>query len=90
MNTYNPDVILLGDTKLNDKHKITYTNYKIHRTNRTNAKQGGGTTILIRNSIEHQKIHLTTSTNNEVLETTIIKIELHNQKKIICSSSLCT
>lgn len=82
----NPDIILLGETKLNSRHKISYTQFTIHRTDRKNVIQGGGTAILIKNTIDHKVIHLTDCENNKVIEATAIKIDLPNHEKLIIIS----
>lgn len=48
LNKQAPDFVLLGETKLNNRHNISYANYTIHRTDRPNSKQGGGTAILVK------------------------------------------
>lgn len=82
LNDHDPDVVLLGETKLNHRHTITYTNYTIHRSDRINATQGGGTAILIKHKIKHEKIQIPTLINSTIIETTIIKIALPSQEKL--------
>ena len=55
---YNPDIILLTETKLNTKHKIYFDNYKIIRNDRINSIQGGGTAILIKNLFKFRIIEI--------------------------------
>lgn len=37
---HNPEIILLGETKLNNTHKLTYEHYNIIRTDRNEKKHG--------------------------------------------------
>lgn len=41
-----PDIVLLSETKLNASHHINFKNYRILRTDRPLAVQGGGTAIV--------------------------------------------
>ena len=75
---YNPDAILLSETKLNDNHFVEFAEYECIRTDRPNSKQGGGTDILIRKNIKHiqnSKLMFTKS-----LETIIIKLQIKNNQ----------
>ena len=56
---YNPDIVLIGETKLNPKYKIEFKDYDVYRNDRPNATQGGGTAILIKKPIQYQKIEMT-------------------------------
>ena len=48
---YNPDIILLSETKLNQKHKLIIDGYNIIRNDRPNSIQSGGTAIIIKKII---------------------------------------
>lgn len=71
---YQPDIVLISETKLTPKHYILSKSYDIIRTDHPNAKQGGGTAIMINNNICYQIIKYPTSLNNELLEFTIIQL----------------
>ena len=45
INTYKLDVILLNETKLNIRHKVSFKDYCFIRKDRKDAKRGGGTAI---------------------------------------------
>ena len=49
-----PDIVLISETKLNNRHKVHFKNYSIIRHDGPNATQGGGTAILIRKPSEVQ------------------------------------
>ena len=84
---HNPDIILLSETKLNPKYKVHYPNYSIIRTDRPFSTRGGGTAILIKEHIiAYEKIFTPSSNHNELIEYTIIKIKLNNNKKLFIIS----
>lgn len=75
----NHEVIYLSETKLNNKHKITFKDYNLIRNDRPNSTQGGGTVILISKRIPLEEIHLPSTNPNEILEYCIIKVPISNQ-----------
>lgn len=75
-----PDIVLLNETKLNSKHKIYFENYNFIRTDRENARQSGGTAIIIRNDIKFKKIKILGIQKFSCIETTIISLKLQNNK----------
>lgn len=81
LNKTNPDIILLNETKLNNKHTMYFKSYKIIRNDRRNAINGGGTAIIIRKNIKYETIHINTKT--EVLETTAIRLDTTDNNKLI-------
>ncbi|GFQ69392.1 hypothetical protein TNCT_216611 [Trichonephila clavata] len=62
INKYNPDVISLQETWLRPSHTLTLANYQIHRNDRKHKPhlnqtfRGGGTAILIKNTLKHTRI----------------------------------
>ena len=80
--SYNPDIILMSETKLNSRHQINFKNYEIIRTDRPNSTKGGGTAIMIKNSLSYTQIFTPSSLNNKITEFTIIKIKLKNNQNL--------
>ena len=76
----NLDVLLLSETKLSNRYNVQFTEYNIIRTDRPDSLKGGGTAIIIKKNIPHQQVFTPSSLRNEVLEYTIIKIPLHQNK----------
>lgn len=77
------DIILLGETHLNPKDKLSIPNYHTYRTDRpklANCPAGGGTAILIRRNIAHHHLILPTE-----IESTSIQIKLNNNTAQITS-----
>ncbi|CAK9799903.1 RNA-directed DNA polymerase from mobile element jockey [Anthophora quadrimaculata] len=87
INTHNPDILLLSETKLNQRHKIDFRNYTTIRTDRPNAKQAGGTAIIIKEEIAFK--HVTTQTTT-CFESTIIEIKLQNAAKLYVVAGYAT
>lgn len=54
LNLHKPDVCLLGETKLNASHNLSYKDYTLVRNDRKNATFGGSTAILIKCSISFE------------------------------------
>ena len=84
--THNHDVIFITETKLNKSHIVSFKNYNIVRRDRPNAIQGGGTAILIKREIPFEIVDLPSAANNEILEFTIIKIRMNNNKSLYLGS----
>ena len=72
-----PDILAISETKLNKNHKLFFENYCIFRNDRE-KKEGGGTALLIKKNICCKKI--STPSNLEVIETTMISIKLSQNK----------
>ncbi|GFV18524.1 probable RNA-directed DNA polymerase from transposon X-element [Trichonephila clavipes] len=76
---YDPDIIALQETFLQPCHSFNIPNYTIYRNDRL-THRGGGTAILIKNSIAHHSIHIHT----HALENTTIVLEGTNKITISC------
>ncbi|GFW38659.1 probable RNA-directed DNA polymerase from transposon X-element [Trichonephila clavipes] len=77
-----PDVVALQETFLRPSDDLNLANYSTHRCDRL-THRGGGTAILVKNSIPHHSIKINTST----VESTTIVIE--NLLKIFRNRSQC-
>ncbi|GFW98478.1 probable RNA-directed DNA polymerase from transposon X-element [Trichonephila clavipes] len=89
VNKYKPDIISLQETWLRPSHTIALANYRIYRNDRNHtthnaytARTGGGTAIMIKNSMKHT--HIPTPNLNGV-EATMVALtpELGEQTLII-------
>ncbi|GFX63094.1 RNA-directed DNA polymerase from mobile element jockey [Trichonephila clavipes] len=76
---FDPDIIALQETFLQPCHSFNIPNYTIYRNDRL-THRGGGTAILIKNSIAHHSIHIHTHS----LENTTIVLEGSNKITICC------
>lgn len=81
---YNPDLVLLNETKLNPTHKVSFTGYVLIRTDRPNNLGGGGTAILIKEGIKHK--HMVPKFAFKSIECTIVLIPLSDNSNIIVAS----
>lgn len=68
------DVYLLSETKLRPSHKLPIENFNVIRTDRGGGRGGGGTAILVKNSIKYETIFHPSSVANTILEYTILKL----------------
>ncbi|GFT52012.1 RNA-directed DNA polymerase from mobile element jockey [Trichonephila clavipes] len=75
-----PDVGALQETFLRPSDDLNLANYSTHRCDRL-THRGGGTAILVKNSIPHHSIKINTST----VESTTIVIESKPNNITICS-----
>ncbi|GFY03436.1 RNA-directed DNA polymerase from mobile element jockey [Trichonephila clavipes] len=75
-----PDVVALQETFLRPSDDLNLANYSTHRCDRL-THRGGGTAILVKNSIPHHSIKINTST----VESTTIVIESQPNNITICS-----
>lgn len=64
------------------KHRLTIENYDVTRTDRPNAKKGGGTAIIIKKEIRYKIIEHPSSRGNKLLEYTIIQLKTTAIQKI--------
>ncbi|KAK2577680.1 hypothetical protein KPH14_012829, partial [Odynerus spinipes] len=80
------DIALISETKLTNSHKLTFKNHKVIRTDRPNAKMGGGTAIIIHNRLAYSCISYPNSNNNQILEHTTVSIKVKANCKFIISS----
>lgn len=87
----NIDVTLISETKLNNRQEPIFNNYALIRNDRPNAKNGGGTAILINKRISYTIITHRNSRTNKVIEFTAIKIHIHANVTllIICIYATC-
>ncbi|XP_011313421.1 uncharacterized protein [Fopius arisanus] len=76
------DAVLISETKLNSRHKSVFSEYTLYRTDRPNAIQGGGTAIFVRNTISHTVITHPSPAVNTIIEYTIIKLKMAEDKHL--------
>lgn len=81
LNVENPDIVCLAETKLKSHHNVKFANYDIIRDDRDSV-YGGGTAILIRRNIKYKRVQIVSNTTEQILETTIIKIEIRNDANL--------
>jgi len=84
---HKPDLLLINETKLNSRHNVQINGYKIVRTDRQNAIRGGGTAILIKNGLYYETVQISSIQNFQCIETTIISLNLRNNKKVYIISA---
>lgn len=80
---HNPDIMLISETKLNNKNTVQFNGYKIYRTDRV-TNNGGGTAIIIKNYIDSE--YIDTPINIKSIECCIAIIKLKNNKKLYVTS----
>ncbi|GFR25092.1 RNA-directed DNA polymerase from mobile element jockey [Trichonephila clavata] len=76
----NPDIVALQETFLRPSLTLNIANFTTHRNDRM-THRGGGTAILVKNSIAHRRIHIHTTS----VEVTAIVLEDQPLKTTICS-----
>lgn len=79
-----PDILLISETKLNNKYQPSFNNYKLFRCDRQ-YNNGGGTAIIVRDTFSVAQLP---SIDIEI-ENTILKINLHNNDSLICIAGYC-
>lgn len=81
---YKPDILLLCETKLNSKHKISFQNYNVIRNDR-HSNRGVGTAIIISNKFVYEI--LPNNLTSASLEYTLIKLRVSNNRSLfLCST----
>lgn len=85
---HDPDILLLSETKLQPKCRLSFNKFNFVRNDRasTAARSNGGTGILIKSHFKFQHINIPSINKNAYFETTIIKIELLSQKQLFVIS----
>lgn len=79
-----PDIALISETKLNNRHHFTLADYSIVRNDRE-TDSGGGTALLIKNNIKFSIIAI--KNKLKILEVSIIQIKLQKNKKLFIISA---
>ncbi|XP_076751563.1 uncharacterized protein LOC143423842 [Xylocopa sonorina] len=87
---YKPDVVLLSETKLNSRHKISFNNYSLIRRDRVNSKQAGGTAIIIRNDIKFKNIQPYCVKNSTCFESTVLELKFQYNRKLYLVAAYAT
>lgn len=80
--TQDPDIVLLTETKLSKQHVLRFENYNVVRTDRREGHPGGGTAILIRKFIKYEEVTIPEAKIGKTLEYTVIKINTINNEKL--------
>ncbi|CAG5093147.1 Protein of unknown function [Cotesia congregata] len=80
------DIALISETKLHSEHKLSFNDYNLIRTDRPNAKNGGGTAILINKKLSFTPISYPNSLSNKVIEYTAIRLKVNSKKSLIIFS----
>lgn len=82
MKTQKPDIILINETKLSKNHVLRFENYNVIRNDRKDSHLGGGTAAIIRKSFKYDTITLPETNKERILEQSIIKLNLKNNRKL--------
>ncbi|KAL7286456.1 hypothetical protein TKK_0019402 [Trichogramma kaykai] len=83
-NTHNLDIVLIGETKLSERHRIYFNNHDFIRTDRKSNK-GVGTAILIKNTLPYNIVSHPSCSDNVAIEYTIVNIVLGRLKLLVVS-----
>lgn len=87
LNKHNPDIVLLNETKLNIRNKITFKDYSLVRKDRDNAERGGGTAILLKNYIKYKNYTNKTIKSFKCLEACIVTIPMAANRRLFLISA---
>lgn len=82
-----PDMVLVSETKLMRRHRLSFDGYVVIRNDRPDNRGGGGTAIIIKEGIKFFKINLKTRNLLNTIESTIIKISIQNSQHLIIISA---
>lgn len=78
-----PHITLISETKLNNKHKISFDGYKLLRNDRE-KNSGGGTAICFKENIDCELIP--TPAKIKTFECCLARVKLQNNQRIIIAS----
>lgn len=81
LNQQKPDLLLLNETHLNNKHRVHFRNYGLIRTDKQPNKAMTGTAILIKNAVKKCNL-VTTNWNLQALEITAVLV--HTSQRPLC------
>lgn len=84
---HKPDIVFLSETKLNIKHRVSFTDYNVIRRDRFLANRGGGTAILVKNNLKFSIHNDSRILKFTALETCIINIPLFSNKTFFIISA---
>lgn len=83
LKTMKPHIVLVSETKTNNKHKVSFDNYKIFRNDRI-KNSGGGTAICFKENIVCD--YIPTPDTIKTIECCLIRLKLQNSQNIIVGS----
>lgn len=69
------NIALIGETKLRGVHVLTFSDYELFRSDRPGSLNGGGTAVLIKNTLPYELVSAPSSANDKILEHTIVRIK---------------
>lgn len=84
---HKPDFALIGETKLSDRFNISFQGYTIVRADRRNSYQGGGTAIIVKDSIKFTRLFPNSLVSNVCLEATVIEVTAPDGTSLIVISA---
>ena len=90
LDTENPDIVFVSETKLNPTHYVNFQNYNLLRTDRPLAVQGGGTAILYKKCLKLKQVNLNFTHNFKLIEVTVAKLNLVNNRSLFLISLYAT
>lgn len=87
---HKPHIMLISETKLNQRHHMSFEGYRMTRVDRLNANQGGGTAIIIRENIPHNPIAIPRYKDDNILKCTGIELQMTAPGKLYIISVYAT
>lgn len=79
-----PDIVLIAEHKLSNKHKISFRGYNFIRQDRIDGN-GGGTAICIKEKYNFKRVFVSTNS----IENTIIKLNFVNGTEVYFAACYC-
>jgi hypothetical protein len=76
------NIAALSETRFNPFHDVTFNNYSVIRDDRI-ARGGGGSAILVHNSIEYTELNIVLSNDFMINEINVTGIQVKLRSKII-------
>lgn len=90
LDTEKPDIVLVSETKLNPTHYVNFQNYNFLRSDRPLATQGGGTALLYKKCLNLKQIKRDFFYNFKLIEVTVAKLNLVNNRSLFLISLFAT
>lgn len=82
-----PDIMLICETKLSSRHRLSFDNYTLVRKDRRDSKLGGGIAVLVKNIYKFESADSRRIKNFDCLEAAGIWINMPDNERL-CIFSL--
>lgn len=86
LDTHDFDILLVSETKLNPRRQCTFAGYTIHREDRPENHQGGGTAVIYKEGLNIAPVAISYNAADKLTEVAVVKIKFSNNTNLFIVS----